>query len=109
MRRHPWWSGNGCAAATRCSLIHMPKVELFGQARVLARERSFDLPGATVAEVLQQLASTCPRLIGPVLEADGRPTAAYTLNINGTRFTSHLHTALASSDEVLLLSSLSGG
>lgn len=84
-------------------------MELFGQARLVARQRWFELPGATIAEVLRHLAGACPRLVGPVLQPDGRPTAAYTVNINGTRFTSSLEQELASNDEILILSSLSGG
>ena len=67
------------------------------------------LGDASVRQVLRELAGKYPRLVGPVLEADGRPTAAYILNLNGARFLSDLDEPLQSADELLLMSSLSGG
>ncbi len=87
----------------------MPVVELFGQARVLAGVRSLCVEGKTVREVLLGLAQRCPELVGPVLEPDGHLTPAYMLNLNGTRFTSRLDEPLAGGDELLIISSLSGG
>ena len=87
----------------------MPRIELFGPARLLAGRRYADVPGHTARQMLRQLAAACPELVGQVLQADGRPTPAYTLNINGTRFTTNVDEPLIEGDELLLLSSLSGG
>lgn len=87
----------------------MPKVELFGSAQLLAGRRALEVSGRTLGETLRNLAAEVPALVGTVLEADGRLTPAYTVNLNGRRFLRELNEPIASTDEVLLLSSLSGG
>ncbi|HEX6513323.1 MAG TPA: MoaD/ThiS family protein [Chloroflexota bacterium] len=87
----------------------MPVVELYGRARLLAGERSVEVAASTVGEAMAILASLHPELVGPVLEAGGAPTPAYTLNLNGTRFCTDPAEPLAASDELLLISSLAGG
>jgi molybdopterin converting factor small subunit len=87
----------------------MPKVELYGSAQLLAGRRSLDVAGETLGEMLGNLAAQVPALVGTVLEADGRLTPAYTVNLNGLRFVRQLHEPVSATDEVLILSSLSGG
>lgn len=87
----------------------MPVVELFGQARLVAGVKTVVVEGATVGEALRALARRCPELVGVALEADGRPTAAYTVNLNGLRFCTDLNQAVSDDDELLLISSLAGG
>ena len=87
----------------------MPRVELYGQARLLAGVRTVEAPGSTVGEALQALVRTHPSLAGAVLEPDGRPTPAYAVNLNGLRFCSDLSEPVSESDELLLISSIAGG
>jgi molybdopterin converting factor small subunit len=87
----------------------VPTVELFAQARLLAGERSLQVAGSSVQQVLSNLATCCPKLIGTVLSEDGGLTPAYALNLNGTRFTTDPAEPLAPNDTLLILSSLSGG
>jgi molybdopterin converting factor small subunit len=87
----------------------MPSVELFGQAQILAGEKAVRLQAGTIREALALLASQYPRLVGPVLEADGSLTPAYVLNLNGTRFTREVDEPLGEGDALLVISSLSGG
>jgi molybdopterin converting factor small subunit len=87
----------------------VPTLELYGQARLLAGTRSVSLPAATLGAALKALATRHPELIGPVLQADGRLTPAYSTNINGLRFCSDPTEPLAETDEVLIISSLAGG
>jgi len=87
----------------------VPTVELFGQARLLAGRRVVPVEAQTVGAALCELARQFPRLVGPVLEPDGRPTSAYALNLSGRLFTTDLGQALGAREQLLLLSSLSGG
>ena len=87
----------------------MPKVELYGSAQLLAGRRSLDIPGDTLGDTLRNLAAEVPALIGTVLEPDGQLTPAYIVNLNGLRFVRRLQEPVTASDEVLILSSLSGG
>jgi molybdopterin converting factor small subunit len=87
----------------------MPKVELYGSAQLLAGRRSLDVAGETLGEMLGNLAAQVPALVGTVLEADGRLTPAYTVNLNGLRFVRQMCEPVSATDEVLILSSLSGG
>lgn len=87
----------------------MPRVELFASARLIAGFHFLEVPEATIAEVLAALAAQCPALIGSVLDATGRPTVAYSLNLNGVQFVADLSTRLMADDTLLLMSSLSGG
>jgi sulfur-carrier protein len=87
----------------------MPTIELFGQARLLAGVKTVAVEGRTVGDALRALAMRRPQLVGTVLEEDGRPTAAYVVNLNGVRFCTNLNLAVSDEDELLLMSSLSGG
>lgn len=87
----------------------MPTIELYAQARLLAGRREVAVTGATLGEALRQLAAAHPALVGTVLEADGELTPAFTANVNGRRFSRDPDEPLDGSDEVLIISSLSGG
>lgn len=87
----------------------MPSIELFGQARLVAGVKTVAVQGTTIGEALKAVAQRCPELVGVALEADGRPTAAYTVNLNGLRFCTDLDQAVGDEDEMLLISSLAGG
>ena len=87
----------------------MPIIELFGQPRLLAGVRTESVPGGTARQALMALAARHPQLAGAVLAVDGRLTPAYVLNLNGTRFLADLDEPVQDSDELLLISSLSGG
>ena len=87
----------------------MAVVELFGTARVLAGVTLVEVSAATVRDALRQLAADYPALVGTVLAADGTPTPAYMLNLDGLRFVPDLDEPLAESSRLLLISSLSGG
>lgn len=88
-------------------------VELFGVARLRAKTDRVSLtlaPGADLSDALVALAEAIPTLVGPVLTANHRAlTAGYACNLNGTNFTSDLHTPLRSGDSLLILSSDAGG
>ncbi len=88
-------------------------VELFGVARLKAKTDhvSLTLPvGASLSDALVALARAVPDLVGPVLTADCRALmAGYACNLNGTEFTTDLHTAIRSGDMLLILSSDAGG
>ena len=88
-------------------------VELFGVARLRAKTDRVSLtlaPGADLSDALAALAETIPNLVGSVLTADHRAlTAGFACNLNGTDFTSDLHTPLRSGDSLLILSSDAGG
>jgi molybdopterin converting factor small subunit len=87
----------------------MPTIELFGSARLIAGARTVPVSASTVGEALAELAQVHPKLVGAVLEPDGRPTPAYAVNLNGMRFVQALDERLHDSDELLIISSLSGG
>ena len=87
----------------------MARVELFGSAQLLAGRRALDIAGETLGEVLRNLVREAPPLVGTVLDAEGALTPAYTANLNGRRFVRRLDEPVTPTDEVLILSSLSGG
>ncbi|MFI5269602.1 MAG: molybdopterin synthase sulfur carrier subunit [Chloroflexota bacterium] len=87
----------------------MPVVELYGRARLLAGVRSVRVPGETIGQALHSLARLHPELVGPVLDEAGGLTTAYALNLNGLRFCSDLAEPIRGDDQLLLISSLSGG
>jgi molybdopterin converting factor small subunit len=87
----------------------VPTVELYGQARLLAGAHSFLVPGSTVGDVLRGLAVMHPELVGAVLAGDGQLTPAYTVNLNGLRFCTDGAEPVDDADELLIISSLSGG
>ena len=80
-----------------------------GQAQILAGRRLVEVPGATLGEVLANLAVVVPALVGHVVEADGQLTRAYMANLNGMRFLLRMDEGIKAADAVLILSSLSGG
>ena len=84
-------------------------MELFGSAQLLAGRRTLEVAGDTLGDMLRNLAAEVPALIGTVLEPDGALTPAYIANLNGRRFVRQLREPIGPSDEVLILSSLSGG
>jgi molybdopterin converting factor small subunit len=87
----------------------VPTVELYGQARLLAGTRSVAVEALSLGEALRRLGRLHPELVGPVLEPAGGLTPAYTANLNGLRFCHDPDQPLADSDEILIISSLSGG
>ncbi len=91
----------------------MCRVELFGVARVMAGVRDVTLDSdvtMTVGELLPALASQCPALVGPVLDAErGGLLAGYVLNRDGREFLLDMDAKVAPNDCVLLLSSAAGG
>jgi len=87
----------------------LPTIELFGNARLIAGARSVSVTARTVGAALYQLAQAHPELVGSVLQDEGSLTAAYALNLNGTRFVQSSDEPLADADELLIISSLSGG
>jgi molybdopterin converting factor small subunit len=87
----------------------VPTIELYGQARLLAGLRSVEVDAGTLKAALNQLQRRIPELTGTVLTEDGRLTPAYTINLNGLRFVEDPDENLQPSDELLLISSLSGG
>jgi molybdopterin converting factor small subunit len=87
----------------------VPTIELYGQARLLARTRTVEIVAGTLGDALVELGRRHPELVGPVIEADGRTTPAYAVNINGRRFCSEPNEPVQDGDELLIISSLSGG
>lgn len=87
----------------------MPTVELFGQARLLAGVRSVSIEASTLGDALHVLSRLHPELVGTVLTTDGQLTSAYTVNVNGLRFCNDPAEPLREPDELLVISSLSGG
>ena len=87
----------------------MPTIELFGNARLIAGTRSVPVSPGTVGQALTELAQAHPNLVGSVLQADGTLTLAYALNLNGLRFVHDPDEPLTDSDELLIISRLSGG
>lgn len=98
-------------AKPRAKLEPVPSVtlELFGRAQLLAHARRVTVNASTLLEALQQLAAQHPELVGPVLNPDGRPSPAYAINLGGQQFVTDLSRAISEDEEILLISSLSGG
>ena len=89
------------------------KVELFGQARIIAgfREVDISIPSNTiVSDIAGILGKKYPSLIGKVLENDGSKLLdSYTLNINGKTFVSDGALEIEPNDMILIFSSQAGG
>ena len=87
------------------------RVELFGVARLTARERQTEMAAVTsLREVVGALAARWPQLVGPVIGEDGDSlNEGYIFNINGRDFVRDLDRPVAPGDTVLLLAAAAGG
>ena len=90
---------------------HPPRVrvELFGVPRLRAGVSQLAVEAADIGEALRALSRACPSLLGSVLTSAGSLRSAYTLNINGQRFTSDPSTLLRDGDSLILLAVDVGG
>jgi len=84
-------------------------VELFGVPRLRAGVSRLTVEAASLGEALLALSRACPVLLGSVLTIEGSLQPAYTLNINGQRFTTDPATPLRDGDSVILLAVDVGG
>lgn len=88
-------------------------VELFGVAQLLAKTKEVSLtlaPGATLAEVCQQLAELHAVLLGRVINPDKSSLArGYACNVNGLAFVKDLSAKVQSGDKIFILSADAGG
>jgi molybdopterin-guanine dinucleotide biosynthesis protein A len=84
-------------------------VELFGVPRLKAGVSTLVVNAANVGEALRALAAACPALVGPVLTVEGTLHPAYTLNLNGVRFTTDASERLGAGDRLMFLSVDVGG
>jgi hypothetical protein len=84
-------------------------VELFGIPRLKAGASTMGVNAATLGEALRALAAACPVLVGPVLTVAGTLHPAYTVNLNGDRFTTDPSEPLRAGDHLMLLSVDVGG
>ncbi len=89
------------------------QVELFGIARVLTGLKTVELPvspGATLRELIAELARSSPALVGPVIRPDlAGLIDGCVFNLNGRSFAADLGAAVSTGDTVLLLYGASGG
>ena len=89
------------------------RVELFGIPRMRAglRELVVELPAqGQRAQVVGELARTCPALVGPVLREDLTGLQpGYVFNLNGVAFLDGNSFSLREGDSLLLLSNQAGG
>ena len=83
--------------------------ELFGVPRLRAGVSQLAVEAADIGEALRALSRACPSLLGSVLTSAGSLRPAYTLNINGQRFTSDPSTLLRDGDSLILLAVDVGG
>ena len=101
--------------ASRKSQTHVTvRVELFGNARLLAGRRyvSVHLAGdCDLGDVAEAIARECPALVGPVVREDlGGFLDSYTVNLNGVKFVGDgLQQRLKDEDSLLVFSSQAGG
>jgi len=84
-------------------------VELFGVPRLRAGVSRLAVEAADIGEALRALSRACPALLGSVLSSEGSLQPAYTLNINGQRFTTDPATPLRDGDSLILLAVDVGG
>jgi len=84
-------------------------VELFGVPRLRAGVSRLAVEAADLGEALRALSRACPALLGSVLSSEGSLQPAYTLNINGQRFTTDPATPLRDGDSLILLAVDVGG
>jgi molybdenum cofactor guanylyltransferase len=78
-------------------------VELFGVPRLRAGALRLAVEAADIGEALRALSRACPALLGSVLSSEGSLRPAYTLNINGQRFTTDPSTPLRDGDSLIVL------
>jgi len=84
-------------------------VELFGVPRLRAGASRLAVEAVDIGEALRALSRACPALWGSVLSSEGSPRPAYTLNINGQRFTTDPSTPLRDGDSLIVLAVDVGG
>lgn len=83
-------------------------VELFGICRERAGVASADVPGASLGDVLEALATRYPQLAADCIDRR-RLRAGYIANLRGERFVSDPETPLGDGDSLLLMSLDAGG
>ncbi len=84
-------------------------VELFGVPRLRAGVSRLAVEAADIGAALRAISRACPALLGSVLTGEGSLQPAYTLNINGQRFTTDPATPLQDGDSLILLAVDVGG
>ena len=88
-------------------------IELFGVARLVARTSEVVLtlpPGATFAQLFEELANQLPALVGRVITADRNALMdGYACSVNGREFVRIPDAAVNSGDSILILSADAGG
>ncbi len=84
-------------------------VELLGIPRLRAGVSHLTVRSATLGEALCALTHACPALRGSVLTGEGSLHPAYTVNLNGDRFTSDPETKLRDGDQLILMGVDAGG
>jgi len=85
------------------------EIELFGVPRLLARERSLRVAGATLGEAAADLGACCPALLGTVLDRESGWLLDGYIFVVDERFTRDADRGLTPSSSVLLVSSVAGG
>lgn len=101
--------------ATQKSQTHVTvKVELFGNARLLAERRYMSVHLAEdcgLGDVAEAVGGQSPALVGTVVHEDLRGFMdSYTVNLNGMAFVGDgLHQRLKNGDSLLVFSSQAGG
>jgi molybdopterin-guanine dinucleotide biosynthesis protein A len=90
---------------------HLPRVqvELFGVPRLRAGVGRLAIEAANLGEALRVLARDRPALVDSVLTSEGMLHPAYTVNLNGDRFTTDPSTPLLDGDSLILLTVDVGG
>ena len=83
-------------------------IELFGIPRQRAGIAEMTVTACTIADALQQLATSCPNLDG-LFQKNGTLSPHYLLSINGARFAGQLQEMLPSHARLLLFSADAGG
>jgi len=84
-------------------------VELFGVPRLRAGASRLAVEAADIGAALRALSRACPALLGSVLSSEGSLQPAYTLNLNGQRFTTDPSTPLRDGDSLIVLAVDVGG
>jgi molybdopterin-guanine dinucleotide biosynthesis protein A len=84
-------------------------VELFGVPRLRAGVGRLTVSAGTLGDALAALSRACPALLGSVLTGEGSLHPAYTVNLNGERFTRDPSTPLRDGDAMILLAVDVGG
>ncbi len=101
----------GPEPATAAKQPRLPRVhvELFGVPRLRAGVSRLAVEAGDIGEALRALSRACPTLLGSVLTTEGSLQPAYTLNINGQRFTTDPAIQLRDGDSLILLGVDVGG